>query len=98
MLGDRKGNTGNVNLLETVLADQTGGNISGNRYHGHAVHECRRDTGDQIGRSGTAGCQTHTDFSGGSGITVRRKGCALLVSRQNMTDPMLVMIKLLIYL
>ena len=79
VLGDRHGDTGDVNLLKGISPDQAGTDVAGDGNHRNGVHVCRCDARDQIGRARAACCQTHANLTGGAGIAVRRVGCALFV-------------------
>ena len=86
MFCDRHCHSGNINLLKTVFSQQRYTNITGDRHHRNRIHIGRCDTGDQIGRTRSGGCKTHTDFSGASRITVRRMAGPLFMGGQNVSD------------
>ena len=86
MLGHRDRDVGNGNLLERVPADKAVRNIRSDGYHRDAVHERRGDACYQVRRARTAGGENHACLTCGSGVTVRRVGRSLLMSRHHVVD------------
>ncbi len=80
------GNADRIDFLEGVVADQGGGNLTGDDHHGNGVHIGGGNAGHRIGRARAGGHQHHTGFTGGTGVTIRGMGCSLLMADQNMFD------------
>ena len=93
VLGDRQRDTGNIDLLEAIGADDGIGNIAGDGHHGDGVQISGGDAGDQVGSAGAGGGDTHAHLTGGTGIAVSSVGSALLMGGQHMLQLALVFIK-----
>ena len=96
VLGDGHCDALNVGLLEGVFTQQRRGDIAGEGYHRHAVHVGRGNAGDKVRRTRAAGGQHNASTARGAGVTVRRVGCALLVSGQYVAYTIGVFIQLVI--
>ena len=96
MLRNRHGDAGHVHLLEGVLAKQGKIDITGNGNHRNRVHIGGCKTCDKVGRTRAAGRHAYPDFTGGSGITVRRMCSPLLMRSTNMSDFLFMQVKLVI--
>ena len=79
MLGNRHGNSCDINFLETVFAKKRHIDITGNCYHWNRIHICGCDSGDKVRCPRSACCKTDTYFSRTSRITVRCMGRTLLM-------------------
>ena len=75
----RHGDTRDINLLERILSQKRQGYVAGDRNERDTVHICGCNTGNEIGRAGTAGRQTDSDFTGCSCIAVSGMGSTLFV-------------------
>ena len=93
MLGDGQGDTGDIDLLETVGTDDRVGYVAGNGDHGNRIDVSGGDAGDQVGGTGAGGSDDHADLTGGTGIAVSRMGRALLVSGEHMAQLILIFVK-----
>ncbi len=69
-----------IYFLKAVPADKTCGNVACYSHHGYGIKISRSDTRYKIGCTGTRSCNTYSDFSRRSCITVGGVGSALLVS------------------
>ena len=58
----------------------------------------RGNAGGEVRGTRAGGGKTHTHFSGGTGIAVRRVSGTLLMGRQDMMDLVLVSVELVIYI
>ena len=92
MFCDGKRDPCNVYFLEAVLSEKIDSYITCNRHHRDRIHICGCNPRNNIRRSRTGSCKTHAYLSGGSGITVRRMGSALLMSGKNMVKAVLLLI------
>ena len=86
VLGDRERDSGNVDLLKRVGADDRLGDLPGQRNHRHRIEHRRGDPGDEVGRPWTRSRQADADLAGGSGVSVGRMRRALLVSHQDVVQ------------
>ena len=86
MLGDRHRQSGNVDFLEGIPAEQGSSHLTGDGDDRHGIHIGGGQAGDQIGRAGTGGGDTDADLAGGAGISVRRMHRPLFMHRQDMTQ------------
>ena len=87
VLGGRHGDAGGVCLLESVVADRVGRDLSGNGDDRHGVHQRVGQGRDQIGRTGTGCCDRNADLAGGPGVAFCHVPCALLVTGQDVAEP-----------
>ena len=86
MLCDRCRDTCDINLLKTVLSKQWHTYITGNSHHWNRIHVCGCDTGYQICCTRSGSSQTHTNFTGGTGISIRSMGSSLFMGRKHMVN------------
>ena len=91
--GDRHGDTGDIDLLERVLADQVLADVAGNENNRRGIHIGRRNTGSQVCCARSRCSKAYAYFSRASCISVRRMGCALFMRCQDVPDPVLVVIQ-----
>ena len=78
-LGDGHCNTGNIYLLERILAQKILRDIAGDKHHGRGIIIGSGNTRGQVGGAGTGGGKAHANLAGGTGIAVGSMGCALLM-------------------
>ena len=93
VFGDRHGDTADIDLLETILAQQLGRNVPGEGNHGNRIHVCGSQAGDQVCRSRTTGGEHHADFSRRAGIAVRSMRRALFMAGQDMANRIPVLVQ-----
>jgi hypothetical protein len=86
VLGAGPGDSGNIRLLEGIVADQHGGDLPGKDHHGNGIHVGRGQSGDGIGAAGAGGYDADADLAGGPGITVRGVDRTLFMTHQDMPD------------
>ena len=86
MLGDRHGDTRDIDLLERILAKKRQGYVARDGDKRNAVHIRGGDSCHEIGGAGTAGREADAYFAGCSRIAVRHVGSALLVRGKIMGD------------
>ena len=80
------GDTHRVHLLKGIVADQFGGHLTGEDYHGCRVHIGGGDTGHRIGQTRPRGHQDHSRLARGPGVAIGGVGGSLLVAYQHMLD------------
>ena len=93
MLRNGHGNARNVNFLKGISAQQAVAYVSGNRYHGDAVHICGGDPRYQVGGSRPAGSYHYTGLSRRPGVTVGRVRRPLFVGSQYVLNAILIFIE-----
>jgi hypothetical protein len=86
MLGTRAGNADDINLLESVVADQLGGDLSGKYNQRYRVHIRRSNSGNRVCRSRAGRHQANAGFAAGARITVGSMHGPLLVPDQYVSD------------
>ena len=86
MLGDRHGQSGNVDFLEGIPAKQGSPHLTGDGYYRHGIHIGGSQSSDQIGRAGTGSGDANADLAGSAGVTVRRMRRPLFMHCQDMTQ------------
>ena len=86
MLCDRCRDTCDINLLKAVFSKQRHTYVTGNSHYWNRIHVCGCDTGYQVGCTRSGSSQTHTDFSGGAGISIRCMGSSLFMGRKHMVN------------
>ena len=96
VLGNRHGDTGDIDLLKRVAPDQAGADVAGDGDHRDGIHVSCGNARDQIGRARAGGGEAHADPAGRAGIAVRRVGGALLMGCQNMSNAVAVFVKRII--
>ncbi len=84
VLGDRLGDADDIRLLKRIGADEAPRHLAGYRYDRHRIHVGCRQPGDQIGRAGAAGGDTHANLSGCAGVAVGGVRGGLFVAHQDM--------------
>ena len=67
---DRHYDTGNINLLEGISSKKWFSYVRGDCHHRNRIHVCGRNTCNQICGPRAGGCQTYSDFSRSTGITI----------------------------
>src|SRR5699024_7706992 len=87
------GDTGDIHLLEGVLADQVLADVTGNEHHGGGVVVGGGNTGGQVGGAGAGGGETHTHLAGSPGVAVSSVGGALFVGGKNVPDLILIAVQ-----
>ena len=75
-----------VGLLEGVRPDSAASDLPGDGQHGHGVHVCVTDGGDEIGGSGTGGGNAHPGATSDHGVSLGGMTSALLVAHQDVAD------------
>ena len=80
---DTAGNSDNIYFLKSIVSNQIGRYLSRKTYQWNAVIIGRRNTGYQIGSSGTACHKTDTRSSGCSCITICCMHQSLFMTRKN---------------
>ena len=78
-----------VAFLERVVADEVSRHLSRDAHDRNGIHQRVGQAGDGIGRAGTRGHQHHADLAGGAGIAFGRMDGALLMTNQDVLDPVL---------
>ena len=94
--GNRHSDAGNVHLLKGVLPQRLLRHIAGDEHNGRRVHIGGGNPGDQICGARAAGSETDPHFPGGTGIAVGGVSSPLLMGGQDMVDPILIVIQLII--
>ena len=79
MLCHRHCNTGDIDFLKTIFAKKIDIDIAGDSDHRNGIHISCRNTCNNIGCSRSGCCQTHTNFTCCTGITICRMGSPLLM-------------------
>ena len=92
--GDGHGDSGDVHLLEGVLADEVLADVAGDEHHGGGVVVGGGDSGDQVGGPGAGGGEAHAHLPGGPGVAVGGVGRALLVGGEVVVDLLVIAVKL----
>ena len=87
VLGDGQSDAGDVDLLETVLADHRTTDVAGDGDDRDGVQHGGGDAGDEVRGTGAGGGEHDADFAGRSRIAVCRMGRVLLVGDQYVVDP-----------
>ena len=88
VLGDRHRDARDIGFLEGVGADQPATDLPGDRDHRDRIHVGVGERSDQIGGAGPRRRHAHTDLAGGVGVPTGRMSCALLVSDEDVTEPL----------
>jgi len=83
---DGRGNTGNVRLLESVLADDACSNLSGYGYHRYGIHVSVGDAGHQVRCAGTTRGKADADLARGTSIAVRHVRRPLFMADEVMSN------------
>jgi hypothetical protein len=84
MLGNGLRDTGNVYLLEGVLANKRSGYLTGDGYHGRGIEVSIGNPGYQVGSPRARGSHAYSYLARSSGIAISGMGSALFMSYQNM--------------
>ena len=96
MFDDPTGDTCYIHLLKAVSPQKGRCHVPGNGDKGNAVEVGIGDTGDQIGRSGTAGGDDRSRSAGDPGVTVCGVGGILFMGAEDMMDAMSVFIQFIV--
>jgi len=83
------GDPDRIHLLEGVRADHGSGYLTRNHHHGDGVHVGGGDSGHRIGGTGTGGDEADPALAGCAGVTVRGVSGTLLVTDEDVLDPLL---------
>ena len=86
MFSHRHRRASDVSLLEGISADRCTPDLASNRNHGNRVHHRRRETGDQVSRTGARGRDRYAHFARSARETVRCMGRALLMPDQDVAQ------------
>ncbi len=89
MLGAGAGNARGIGLLERVVADQAGRHLPGDADDGNTVHQGIGQPGHRVGRARSRGYEDHADLSGRPRVALRGMDGSLLVTGQDVPDPVL---------
>ena len=89
-LGDGHGDTGDIHLLEGILADEVLRHVDGDEHHGRGVVVGGGDAGGQVGGAGAAGGKAHANLTSGAGISVGGMGGPLLMGSQDVANLILI--------
>ena len=95
-LGNRHGNTGDVHLLESILAQHFLSYVTADKNNRRRVHIRSGDSGGEVGCSRSGSGQTYPHLSGGSGIAVRRMRRSLLVCGKVVSNLILVFVEFIV--
>ena len=87
VFGDRPANLDDRRLLKCVRADDRRSDLPREDEKGHRVHLGVSQTGDEVGSAWSTRGQANTDFSRAARISLGCESTALLVARQNRTEP-----------
>ena len=93
-LGDGHGDTGDVHLLEGVLADEVLTDVAGDEHHRGGVVVGGGNAGDQVGGAGPRGGKAHTHLSGGPGVAVGGVAGSLFMGGEVVVNFVLVPVEL----
>ena len=96
VLDDGAGDTGDVNLLKTVPAEQGNCHVAGDGDKGDTVKISVGDAGDKVGGSGTACGNDHTGFACDPGETVGGVGGVLFMGAEHMVETVGVFVQFVI--
>ena len=83
VLRDRKGDAGDIGLLESVGADQRAADLAGDAQDGRRIQHRRGDPGHHVRRAGSGGRDRHPHVPARPGVAVRHVGCALFVPHED---------------
>ena len=93
-LGDGHGDTGDIHLLEGVLADKVLTDVAGDEHHRGGVIVGGGDASDQVGGAGAGGGKAYTHLSGGPGVAVGGVAGSLLMGGEVVVNFVLVTVEL----
>ena len=97
MLGDGHGHARDIHLLKGILSQRRKVHVCRDRDNRDGIHVCGGDSGDQVGRAGTAGGHADPDLSRGPGIAVRRMRRPLFMGGQHMKNLTLMLIERVVH-
>ena len=86
MLGDGKGDAGNVRFLKCVGTDQLASDLPGDADDRRGIHHRSSDARDHIGSARPGGRDCHSNLAAGAGIAIRHVRGALFVTHQNVMN------------
>ncbi len=86
MLGDRQRDAGDVDLLESVGAEDFRRDLSGDGDDGDGVEHGSGEAGDEVGRAGAGGGHADAGATGCARVAVGHVRCALLVADEHVVD------------
>ena len=89
MLGRRTGDAGGIGFLKSIIADQVGGNLSGQADQGNGIHQRVHKAGHRVGGAGPRCGHDHARLAGGAGIPFGGVHAALFVTDQDMAQTVL---------
>src|SRR5262249_25971303 len=86
-----------VRLLEGVVADELGRDLTGDRDDGRRVHHRVGEAGDEVRRAGAARGHANADFARGAGVAFRGVRRALLVAHEDVVDALPLLVELVVH-
>ena len=89
MLNNRPRDTDHISFLERIGADQMTLDLTGDNDHRDGVHVSSGDTCNGISRTRTTGYKYYPGSTCSPGIAIRHMSGCLLMSHQNMLNPVL---------
>ena len=92
MFRDGQCDSGDINLLETVLSDHSSSDVAGDGHNGDRVQHGSSNTSDKVRGTRAGSGKDNTHLSGGAGVSVCRMTCVLLMGGQDMVDTILAVV------
>ncbi len=86
VLGDGKGDAGNIRFLKSIIADQRADHLPGEKNHRDGIHLGGGNARDQVGGAGAGSGQRYTHQSRGAGVAVGHVRSTLFVAGQYMVN------------
>jgi len=75
-----------VGFLESIAADELGGDLAGDGDDGDGIHHGVDEPGDEVGGAGSGGGATDADLPGGAGIAFGGEAGILFVAHKDVLD------------
>src|SRR3990167_1588516 len=86
MLRTGTGDSDDIGLLKSIIADQSGKNLPGKDNDGNGIHKGVCHPGYRIGGPGTRGDQNDPGLAAGSSIAIGRVDGYLLMAAEDMSN------------
>ena len=84
------GDAERVGFLESVPPDQLARHLSGDRHDRNRVHQRIHQSRRQVGRARARSGHAHSNFAGGTGVTLGRETSILFVPHQYVLEGMVI--------